>query len=320
LITKRIGAALWLLYLFLHPGRLEALDLKTGQLVSATQSPTWIAREAGYFEKNGLTLQAVAFRSGPVATQSLIAHEIDLLTAGGVEVINANLKGAGLVFIAQNVGTFPYTLYVGKRIQTAKDLKAGKLAISGFGGPSEFLTRYAVEKLGLDPKNDVTLVQVGTQRFAALATGSVDGAMIQPPDTLKARELGLKPLLDFSSSGIKFPFNPISTRKDFLASKREIVLNFMRGYLAGMARFHKDRAFSMAVMAKYLKIQDEAVLNETYAFWSKIFPRKPYTEKESIATYLRMIAREDVNPEPFFDNTLINELDRGGYIDSLYPR
>jgi NitT/TauT family transport system substrate-binding protein len=314
---KKNSGFLCALFFFAHAVA-GAAEFRVGQIFSASQSPTWVAREAGYFEKNGLALQVIVFKSGPVATQSMIARDIDLLTAGGVEVINANLQGAEVLFVAQNVGTFPYTLYAGKQIADGRALKGKKLAISGFGGPSEFLTRYAVEKLGLDPQKDVTLVQVGTQRFAALSSGAVDGSMIQPPDTLRAKELGFKPLFDLAASGVKFPFNPISTRKEFLAANRDVVLRFLKGYVAGLAKFHRDRVFSMHVMGKYLGVKDEAVLSETYNLWSKIFPKKPYTEKEAVVTYLKMSKKEGVNPENFFDNSVIAELDRQGYIDALY--
>jgi NitT/TauT family transport system substrate-binding protein len=307
-----------LLIFFLLPARGGAVDLKVGQIFSASQSPTWVARESGYFEKNGLQIELIAFKSGPTATQALIAHDIDILTAGGVEVINADLQGANMVFVAQNVGTFPYTLYVGKHIKNAQALKGGKLAISSFGGPSEFLTRYAVQRLGLDPQQDVTLVQVGTQRFSALASGSVDGAMIQPPDTLKAREIGLKPLLDLSDSGLKFPFNNITTRKDILAGNRPKVVNFLKAYVAGLARFHMDRSFTLQVLKKYLRTDEEAVLADTYQFWNKLFPKKPYFEREGVETYFEMAKKGNASPEQFFDNSLIAEIDKQGFIDALY--
>lgn len=294
-----------------HSSIARAQEVTVGQIVSPTQSPMWVAREAGYFEKYGLTPKFVVFKSGTLAFQTMIAKDVDILTVGSVEVINANLKGASLAIIARNVGIFPYTLYVGKNIREAKDLKGAKLAITGFGGPSEFITRYAVEKLGLDAQRDVTLIQVGSQPLGALVSGAVDAGMIQPPETLKAQALGFKPLLNLAESGLKFPFNNITTSREFIQSRREVVLRFLRAHLAGLSRFHEDKKYSLQVMKKYLRTEDDAMLNETYDFWSKIFPRKqPYMEKDGIETYLKMIGQTGVKPESFFDNSLLQEIDR----------
>ena len=64
-------------------------------------------------------------------------------------------------------------------IKTAAQLKGGSVAIANFGGQADFLSRIALQKLGLNPLKDVTIVQIGTipERLSALATGKVQAAM-----------------------------------------------------------------------------------------------------------------------------------------------
>lgn len=316
---KKIALIFYIL--FLCVSQADAEELTIGQIISPTQIPIWIAHEAGYFEQNGITPKVQVVQGGTVAVQTLVAKQLDVLTVGSTDAINAHLKGADVVIIARNIGVFPYSLYVSQKVADPRELKGKKLAVSGLGGPSEFLTRYAVEKLGLNPQRDVTLVQVGTaQIFTSLASGVVDGAMLNPPDSLQAAQMGLKPLLDLVDSGPKFPFNNISTRRDVVNLKRDTVLRFLKGFVAGLARFHNDPAFSAQVIKKNLKTEDPVVVTETYRFWAKLFPRKPYIDKEEIETYLKMSGKQAATAESFFDNSLIAELDRQGYIDALYSK
>jgi ABC-type nitrate/sulfonate/bicarbonate transport system substrate-binding protein len=64
-----------------------------------------------------------------------------------------------------------------------EQLKGTKAAISRFGSTSELAIRFALEKNGLIPGKDVTIVQLGDQstRFAALTGGSVQPTLISPP-------------------------------------------------------------------------------------------------------------------------------------------
>ena len=84
---------------------------------------------------------------------------------------------------------FPYTLYVGKDIRDASDLKGKKLAVSTVGGSGYVAAQYALRKLGLDPDKDVAMLQVGDfgTRLASLAAGTVQGTLLLPPFTLRAK-------------------------------------------------------------------------------------------------------------------------------------
>ena len=102
--------------------------------------------------------------------------------------------------------------------------------------------------------------------------------------------------------------------------KRDILLRFLKAFVAGLARFHNDPTFSAQVIKKSFKTEDPVIVSESYRFWARLFPKKPYIDKEEIETYLKMIGKQAVTPESFFDNSLIAELDRQGYMDALYAK
>src|SRR5882724_11612836 len=161
------------------PGWLLAQEpLRAGTIFSATQAPLWAAKEGRFFEKYGIkNLEVIQFSGGQPVTRALIGGDIQISTTGGAAVVNARLKGADTVIIARTVGVFPYTLYVGKDIRDAAELKGKKVAVSTVGGSGYVAMQYALRRLGLDPDKDVAMLQVGDfgTRLASLASGTVQG-------------------------------------------------------------------------------------------------------------------------------------------------
>jgi len=181
--------------------------------------------------------------------------------------------------------------------------------------------QYALRKLGLDPDKDVAMLQVGDfgTRLASLASGTVQGTLLLPPFTLRAREIGLRPLYDLVGSGVQYPINQITARQSFIKSQRETVKNFMKGFVAGLARFCADREFGTRVLGKNLREPDAKILQETYDFWLKVFPRVPNPGPEDATVFLEfMQVKEQRDWRDFVDTSVMDELDREGFLNSVY--
>jgi ABC-type nitrate/sulfonate/bicarbonate transport system substrate-binding protein len=316
------GLLLFTFLLFIPPSLLAQEPLRAGTIFSATQAPLWAAKEGRYFEKYGIkNLEVIQFSGGQPVTRALIGGDIQISTTGGAAVINARLKGADTVIIARTVGVFPYTLYVSKDIRDPSELKGKKLAVSTVGGSGYVAMQYALRKLGLDPEKDVAMLQVGDfgTRLASLASGTVQGTLLLPPFTLRAKELGLKPLYDMVGSGIQYPINQITARQSFIKSQRETVKNFMKGFVAGLARFRTDREFGSKVLGKNLRETDAKILQETYDFWLKVFPKAPNPGPEDATVFLEfMQVKEQRDWRDFVDTSIMDELDREGFLNSVY--
>jgi NitT/TauT family transport system substrate-binding protein len=310
------------LFGFLSPQVYAQAPLRAGTIFSATQAPLWAAKEGGYFEKHGIKhLEVIQFSGGQPVTRALLGGDIQISTTGGAAVVNARLKGADTVIIARTVGVFPYTLYVSKEVRDAADLKGKKLAVSTVGGSGYVAMQYALRKLGLDPDKDVAMLQVGDfgTRLASLASGTVQGTLLLPPFTLRAKELGLKPLYDMVASGVQYPINQITTRESFIKSQRETVKNFMKAFIAGLARFRADREFGSRVLAKNLRETDARILSETYDFWLKVFPRIPTPGPEDATVFLELMQVKDQrNWREFVDTSIMDELEREGFMATVY--
>jgi ABC-type nitrate/sulfonate/bicarbonate transport system substrate-binding protein len=181
--------------------------------------------------------------------------------------------------------------------------------------------QYALRKLGLDPDKDVAMLQVGDfgTRLASLASGAVQGTLLLPPFTLRAQELGLRPLYDLVGSGIHYPINQITTRQAFIKSQRETVKNFLKGLVAGLAKFRTDREFGIKVLGQNLRETDAKILQETYAFWLKVFPKIPSPSPEDATVFLELMqVKETRDWKEFVDPSLMEELEREGFFSAVY--
>src|SRR5262245_17656486 len=309
--------------LLLSPVCLSAQEtLRAGTIFSATQAPLWAAKEGRFFEKYGIkNLEVIQFSGGQPVTRALIGGDIQISTTGGAAVVNARLKGADTVIIARTVSVFPYTLYVSKDISNAGELKGKKLAVSTVGGSGYVAMQYVLRKLGLDPDKDVAMLQVGDfgTRLASLASGTVQGTLLLPPFTLRAQELGLRPLYDLVANGIQYPINQITTRQSFIKSQRETVKNFMKGLVAGLAKFRTEREFGIKVLGHNLRETDPKILQETYDFWLKVFRKVPNPGPEDAMDFVEFVqVTEQRAWHDSVHRNLIDELEREGFLNSVY--
>src|SRR2546427_12112964 len=129
--------------------------------LSGSGLPAWIAKDAGIFRKNGLDVQIVYFRGGTITAMALVARETPISQVSGPPIVSAALKGADAVIIAGGNVVAEYWLMSKPEIKTAEQLKGGSVAISTFGGLADSMARIALQRLGFNPEEHITLVQTG---------------------------------------------------------------------------------------------------------------------------------------------------------------
>ena len=294
--------------------------------VSGHMAPLWITHDAGFFTKYGLDVQLVFIESGSTAVKSLISKDVAFAQMAGAGVVQSRLQGTDIVIIAGFLNTMDYQLMVEKNIRRPDQLRGKTLAVSRFGSSSDFATRYALDKYGLKPNEDVTILEIGSQpaRFAALETGKIQGAMVAVPLTLKAKELGFHPLADLQMLGLEYQHTGLATTQALIKSRPDLVRSVMKAYVEGIHYYKTRPAESLAILGKYLKTSDNNVLTEVYnSIGLKLTPERPYPTLRGIDVILReIIARnpktKTARPEEIVDSSFVKELDTSGFIDGLY--
>jgi NitT/TauT family transport system substrate-binding protein len=321
-----------LLFLLLCPASLPAQNQKQILLGLASISGgidlLYVTKKIGAFKRNGLDVDFILFQGGSQALQVLLAGDVKMISGGGgTAAQRARMKGAGNLLVATYTPTMPFSLYVNNKIQDGKQLKGSKIAISRFGSSSDFAARYILTRLGVEPAKEATLMQIGNQRerFGALLSGAVDGALIDPPNTLLARQKGFRQLADTSALGLAYPHNNIATTDRFIREEPETVMGFLRAFTEGIAFYKTHKPESIQMIKEFLRVSDTAIAEEAHDYFARITPAKPYPILEGVRTVLDEMALTDpaaknAKPEQFVDASFISKLDKSGYIDGLYKK
>ena len=299
--------------------------------ISGTNSHPYVTRQLGLFQKHGVDVELIAFQGGSQLTQAMIAGDLPLALLEGTPVLASNIGGGNLVFIAGMVNTFPFTIVSKAEIRNPSDLRGKKIAISRFGSSSDTAVRSALERFNLRPEKDAVVLQIGGQseRFAALRAGVVDAAIVSPPFNLVARRLGFNDLIDMSESGVAYAHQQIVARRDFTDRQPDLVLRFLRGMIEGLS-YWKDPSKREAVtqqVAKFLKLdpqKDRDQLDETFRYYGKVFPTKPYPTLEGLEFSAVILKKarpdaKDLQPKDYVVNRFMEELDKEGFLARLYP-
>jgi NitT/TauT family transport system substrate-binding protein len=294
--------------------------------ISGNQAALWVAQDKGFFRKYGLEVQAVLIESGTTTSQALVAGDLTFANVAGPAVIQSNLRGADAVIIAGVLNTLIFQLYTDKNITRPDQFKGKSVSVTRFGSATDFAMRYALEKYGLDVNKDVAILQLGNHpaQLAALEAGRVQGAMLSMPTSLRAKKMGFSMMADLQMLGLEYQHTSIATTKTLIKSKPDMVRDFLRAYIEGIHYAKTHRKETLEVLAKYLRVDDKEVLDETYeTVVSTLMPEKPYPTQKGIQTILRELGAKDpvarsARPEQFVDISIIKELDASGFIDRLY--
>jgi NitT/TauT family transport system substrate-binding protein len=297
---------------------------------AGTNSHYFVSKQLGLFQKHGINIELISFPGGTVGLQALFAGDIQFATSDGVAGLSANLRGANLYFIAGMINTFPFSILSRPEIRTPQELRGKKIVISRYGSSSDTAVRAAVEKYDLKPDKDVIILQGGGQseRFAALKAGAVDAAIVSPPLNLAGRKMGFNEVIDLSESGVAYSHQQIVAIKDFLDRNPDTVMRTLRALIEGLAAW-KDPAKKSLVMghvAKYLRLDPEKnkdQIEETYRYYSKTFPTKPYSTAEGLGFTAQILKKnrpeaKDLQAKDFLNNRFVAELEKEGFLAKVF--
>jgi NitT/TauT family transport system substrate-binding protein len=294
--------------------------------IGSSQSPLWIAHEAGIFKKHGLDVELLYIGGGSRAAQVVVSGEVPVAMFTGASVISANLAGGDLVNVASGMNVMPFFLVVTPAVRQIEDLKGKKVAVTRFASATDYALRYAAEKWPVKPDRDFTVLQIGGQpeMIGGLKSGAIQGAMLNAEFTVIARREGFRDLADVSALGIPFPTSALNTSRAFIRNRRDTALRVVRAYADSIHYGKTQKKFTVGVLGKYLKNQDVPFLEAVYDLYlGQYVPKLPHPSAEAMKVALDQIGERDprarsVRAEQFIDASLMQDLDREGFIKQLW--
>jgi NitT/TauT family transport system substrate-binding protein len=241
--------------------------------------PLWMAKDAGFYEREGLDVEQIWIQGNP-ATASLIAGEIDALYCIPHNTISAIAGGADLVFVASIYNRMQYRIVAASGIDKMEQLRGKVVGVARLHDVAHFYFRLALKRFGMSDR-DVQMAAVGGQsdRVLALKNGRVAATIVNPANALVLEKLGFKTILDIDSLNFPVIGNAVAVRRAMLKERRPVAVRFIRALAASMKKIQEDPELSKKVLARNLRLQDKAIIEENYRFNSgknlESFPTLP---------------------------------------------
>jgi ABC-type nitrate/sulfonate/bicarbonate transport system substrate-binding protein len=290
----------------------------------AGQVAVWIAKDGGYFSKRGIEAELI-YIPATTATQALIAGEIQLAQVTGVSTAGAILSGADVRIIASVQNKLAGSIYARPEIKSPEQLKGQRLGVSRFGALSDTAVAIFLQRYGLRRGTDVAIIQMGglPEIITALERGAIQAGFANPPQTSRAKRLGMKELFDLNTLGVELQQTCLTVTTKYLREHRPVVKSFVEAYSEGLHRFMTDREFSIQVMKKYLRMDDKELLDDAYSFYSERLEKIPYPTIKGIKFILDDMADKHpqarkTSPASFVDLSVLHELDQSGFFKQLW--
>jgi ABC-type nitrate/sulfonate/bicarbonate transport system substrate-binding protein len=280
---------------------------------------SFVARDAGLFQKYGLDVRIVVFDAGSILAQAALSGEVKVAVSSGPATIASRTQGADTTIIAACVNTLPYSLVAAKGITKWDQLKGKKIAISRFGSGTDTAIRLVLKRFGLDPAKDVGIVQLGTQpsRVQALSAGAIDATIISPPLDIAAKKQGYQILVNIADLKIPYPQQVIETTDRFIRENPDTAKNFLRGFIEGVRYATTNKEPTKKVITKYLKTTDPEILEATYQSFVQVTDESCYPNMEGIRNAMDEVAQrvpavKSKKPEDFVNLHFLKGLEKEG--------
>ena len=295
--------------------------------ITAIQAPFWIINDAGYFKQEGLDSSLVYIAASSTMAQAMLAGEVAISTANSQAVVDTGLQGGDLVAVGAIVNFVALYVIAAPEIKSVQDLRGKPVGVTRFGATTDFAMQMFLKKYGLEPVRDVPIIQIGglPELAAGLSNRSIYAAAMSYPMGLVAQQNGMKMLANLAKEEIPFLHQGLTTTGRFMRERRAHAKAFVRAYGKAVHYMHTRKEESKAIVSRYTKVTDPAMLEGTMQYAYDFVEKIPLVKREAIQVTLDESGRKNpkakqAKPEQFYDNSLVQELIKEGFFASLWGK
>lgn len=287
--------------------------------VNGDDLPTWIAKEAGIFARNGLDVDLQLVSSSSAAMASVISGNAEVAQTGGSDAVSAAVGGADVVVVSVTSPVYSYLFEVPAAIRTPADLKGKRVGVSSPGSSADVGTRVALRKVGLDPDTDVAILSVGDvpTRTAAMISGAIQGTVVNPPETQVLERAGFHPLLDLAALKLPAVLQSSIVRRALAKDRPEVVQRYVDSLVQAIAYLKKNKAFTVGVLKKYFKSDDDAAMTATFDFFAnEVVAAVPTPRPELFVDAIAVLAAKNDKVRTFDARSIVD----ASFVESAVKR
>jgi ABC-type nitrate/sulfonate/bicarbonate transport system substrate-binding protein len=292
--------------------------------------PLWIADEEGFFKKQGLDVKQINISGGTQGAQMMVSGSVDVSYDDPITCVVSTAGGVPVNVIVGGTPSLAYLIVGGPGVKTIADVKGKRVGSSGLGlSASRLALLVGLRRFGIDAdKGQATIVAAGQEpeRIAGLSTGAIAATVISPEYRTKLEQLGVNMLADLRTLNIPWETSSVITTVKNAQTKRDMLERVVRAILQAHAFIlnpaNRARVIELTNTQLALKSQQDAasVYDDLIKFY--VF-KKPYPTRDGFANVISEVAKQlpkaaTLKYEDVVDNSIIEKLDKSGFIDGLY--
>jgi len=209
--------------------------------------PLYVGMRTGLFAQENLEIQWIQVGSSVVVT-ALLAGEIDVAGIAGSSM-RAAARGAPLKAILFPYSRSLFVLMGAPGIKRVQDLKGKVIGTTGPGATTELAASMVLHHHGMDPKKDVTFMNIGGAETSVIAmrNGTIHARAFNPDAAVLLKKQGFTELGVLADMG-PWPWAGYSTSDAHLANRRDKLKRWTRAMVKSLEfiRTRKDETFKIA--------------------------------------------------------------------------
>jgi len=285
----------------------EAQDrLRVGHLPVTGHAKFFVAKEQGFFAKEGLDVELLEFINSADGINAVRAGKLDIGAYGTTAPLVHISQGADLRIIGGIMGEdagVVTTAANAASIKSVNDLKGKKVATVRLASGDAVL-RGALYKAGISWKTDLQIFELKNPPavIEAVKTGQVDAGVIWGPFDITAEKEGLKVVLRSNDLSPGHPCCRVVATAETVKRSPAVLTRFLRAILQAEKFSTQNKEATVAAVAKYVKIDRDIIekafyhghldqssdpnVEEVKKFWITMQKSEFITSQQDIVPYI----------------------------------
>ena len=293
---------------------------------SGASWPLYIARDAGYYAKQGLDVD-LQFGVHPTGVAMLTSGQAVMVNHSLEQGMVASARDASFALMGSSSNRGLFALIAQKGFNNPKELKGKRIAVGNIGDAPYNYTVALLGTYGLGVR-DVQWIPVGTDvtgRASALQSNRADATLLTAPNYFRLEEAGFKNLANLAEHDVYAATTYMFSKQAVAASPR-LPEQIIKAHAEAIKRFYDDKAFAVKTYINYDR-QPEADVARIYDIYAKgqIFERIPYVLDPAVRSIVEQQVdvrlAKDLKSFDFrrvVDNSVVARLVREGFFQKLF--
>ncbi|HLH25826.1 MAG TPA: ABC transporter substrate-binding protein [Chloroflexota bacterium] len=283
--------------------------------VTGAQSGVYVAHDMGTWRDLNLDVELVRMGSSSQMAAALRAGELDGGVLDWTLAFQFQAQGGNAREVSAITNRQPFSVMAQPSITQPQDVVGKRWGITRLGSAVHTASLVALDQWGLrgDDVQFLALQEVPAI-LAALQAGQIDVGVVSPPTNIRAVQAGFRELLDLAEDGPEYPSVGLAIIDRHITENPALVRAYVAGYAAGVARFRKDRDGSIEVLRKYLQLDDQSVLDETYARFTRYLGLPPVLPP---AASLERVKEDAIKSDPSVANVAVTDVAEPRFVQEL---